>query len=261
MSTNALRATASSLYEPSARIVLFDLDITLIGGPLVHFTEHVKPDQSSIFFGGIEYVPVPISAEGFEVSAQGSLPSPRLRISNVLGVAASLLQNNENLLGAQVTRIVTYEKFLDGGSEADPNAHFLKDIFIIDRKSEHNNVQIEFELRSLLDQQGSFIPKRQILRDTCTHRYRVHDPNSPDQSFPPMQPDRAIAGERTGGPYDYTKTTCPYVGPDLFSFTGVATSEFSNDVCGKKVSDCKLRFEPNPLPFLGFPGVGRTRAG
>jgi hypothetical protein len=33
----------------------------------------------------------------------------------------------------------------------------------------------------------------------------------------------------------------------------------SNDVCGKQVTSCKLRFPNQPLPFGGFPGANLTR--
>jgi lambda family phage minor tail protein L len=39
-----------------------------------------------------------------------------------------------------------------------------------------------------------------------------------------------------------------------------ATSDSTKDVCGKRLTSCKLRFgQNNPLPYGGFPAAALTR--
>ena len=51
--------------EPGAWVELFELDATSLGAELYRF--HGYPQQSSIFWQGLEYSPWPIQAEGFEM--------------------------------------------------------------------------------------------------------------------------------------------------------------------------------------------------
>lgn len=217
-------------------VELFDLDATALGGSVYRFVEMTKQGEV-IYWKGHAYTPVPVEAEGFEASGQGSLPSPKLRIANVTGALTALIITYEDLLGAKLTRWRTLGKYLDGAESADPNAHFPPDTYYLSRKSMHNRHYIEWELASLLDYSGQKLPRRQILRDVCTHKYRYYNGS---------------------GFTVYTDTPCPYAGSNYFDETGAATS-MANDKCGKRLSDCKLRFPDGVLPTSAFPGVARTR--
>ena len=90
-----------------------------------------------------------------------------------------------------------------------------------------------------MDQEGRKLPGRQVLKDACTHIYRFPDGM---------------------GDFDYTNATCPYVGTDYFEATGASTNDPALDKCGKKLSDCRLRFgQHGVLPTRAFPGVARVR--
>lgn len=192
---------------------------------------------NSIKFRGNEYVPMPIEAAGFEWAGTGKLPRPKLRVSNIGGYAAALLIAHGDLLGAQVTRIRTFRRFLDDGEDADPTAFFEPDIFLIDRKSAHNKAVVEFELAAALDQQGLRIPRRIMLRDTCGHTYRKW-------------------ATTISGVTGFINGTCPYAGSAYFKVDGSGTFTPSEDVCGLRQSDCVLRFGNNAnLPFNAFPGI------
>ena len=90
-----------------------------------------------------------------------------------------------------------------------------------------------------MDYEGTYLPKGQVLRDTCTHIYRVY----------------------TDGEFVYTNATCPYTGANYFKRDGSSTETASEDVCGKKYSDCKLRYplKSDVLPTRAFPNVARIR--
>jgi lambda family phage minor tail protein L len=84
---------------------------------------------------------------------------------------------------------------------------------------------VEFELTSSMDLAGVNIPRRQIIQNLCPWRYR--------------------GGE------------CGYTGTDYFKSDDSATTEESEDICGKRLASCKVRFGANSeLPFGGFPGAG-----
>lgn len=134
--------------------------------------------------GWVDYTPIPIEAEGFQATAQGTLPRPRLRISNIpslgslVGPLFSTLQQYQDLLGAKVTRYRTLVKYLYGGAAADYHAHWPADTYVICQKTAQNPLYIEWELAPYFDAHGIKLPKRLILRDVCQLRYRIWDATS-----------------------------------------------------------------------------------
>ena len=185
------------------------------------------------------YTPVDIEFTDFEINGTGQLPQPKLRVANSNQVFQSIINTYGDLLGCTVSRVRTFRRFLDGEDEADPSAFFGPDTYRVERKAAENMVFIEWELSASIDQEGKLLPGRVILRDTCTWRYRRWNPAT--------------------STFNYSKATCPYTGSAYFNRVGVATSDPSKDVCGRRLSDCKKRFGANPLPTASFPGVARVR--
>ena len=230
-------------------VEMFDFDATSIGGGIYYFYSGGTQDVTLIWRGN-RYVPIPLMAEGWEFSGKGSLPTPTFKISNVALLMSSIINDIGDPLSATITRWKTFKRFLDGEADADPDKHFTKEIFQVERKTNQNDEFVEFELSAAIDQDGRKLPSRQVVRSFCSHRYRIYKPES--------------------GTFDYSNATCPYAGSDdteggtespYFDQSGNPTGDPSADSCGKKLSDCRLRFEPLglPLPFRGFPGVGRIK--
>jgi len=220
-------------------VVLFDLDLAPLGGEVLRFTNNVDAGGATVQWRGHIYVPAEFEADGFEWSGKGALPRPRLRVSNVNRVFSAAIVEFADLLGARVTRWRTFERYLDNGAEPDPDAHLQPDIYVVERKLAQNKVFVEFELAAAMDQQGRKLPGRQVLRGYCGHRYRRWD-----------------AAE---GSFDYQQATCPYAEAAMFDRQGNVTADPAADACGKRLSDCRLRFGAAALPTLAFPGVARTR--
>jgi lambda family phage minor tail protein L len=230
--------TAQSL-NPGEIISLFRIDVSSVGGGILYFVQGAETDKK-IKFGGIEYQPIDVEFDGLEVTGQGALPSPTLRLSNTDGIAQSMINTFGDLLGCEVRRIRTFKKHLDGEVAAEPSAFFGPDVFLVERKVTENQVYIEWELSAAIDQEGRMIPGRQVIRDTCLWRYRAWD-----------------AGNVR---FDYSKAQCPYTGDDYFDENNLPTT-ISKDRPSRTIACCKLRFgEDAPLPFGGFPGAGRVRA-
>jgi len=117
--------------------------------------------------------------------------------------------------------------------------HYPVDVFRVEEKTAHNKVFVEWTLASVVDQQGTKLPRRQVLANACDHIYRRYD--SPT------------------GQFDYGKATCPYVGSAIFDAQGNVVAAAALDRCGKQRRDCSFRFPDDPLPTHAFFGAGRLR--
>lgn len=233
----------SSVYEelaalsPNAIIELFQLTLiaTLHGtSDTYYFHAGVNANVSgNIVWNGTQYVRLPIQAEGFEYSNTGTLPRPTLTVANLGGeISALLLLANaftpgNDLGGAKVTRIRTLKKFLDGEAAADPHAKFPDEIWYVDRKSAETRDVVQWELASKFDLAGIMLPKRQIIANVCQWQYRSSE--------------------------------CGYTGSNYWNANDQSVGTLAADVCGKRLTSCKLRFgATSPLPFGSFPGAGLT---
>ena len=234
----------ASAYEelakinPSAIIELFELrlDSTLHGSSDVYrFHAGANADvDGNIVFNSQTYTRIPIKADGFEYSNTGTLPRPTLSISNHDSTITTLLllvnatTAGNDLGGAEVRRIRTLKKYLDGENAADPNARWPEERWFVDRKASESRDQVTFELASKFDLAGQKIPKRQVIANVCQWKYRSSE--------------------------------CSYTGSNYFDVNGNSVSTLAEDVCGKRVASCKLRFgDTAELPFGSFPGAGLTQ--
>lgn len=238
-------AAVSQSLTPGAEIFLYRLDATLAGAGIHYFVQAAQTDGTPITYGGQPYTPVDIKTEGFESNAGGVTPSPKLTIANSDGFVQALVNQYGDLAGCEIRRVRTFARFLDGSPEADPAAYSGPDIYRIERKSEENPVFIEWELSASFDQEGKLLPGRQFIRDTCTRRYRRYEPTHPQ-----AHPDGYVYP---------TVYPCPYSGSAAFTAGGDPTTA-ANDRCGRKDSDCRLRFgEDGVLPTGAFPGLARVQ--
>ena len=227
-----------SKLNPSAIIELFEvhLDSALHGSTDVyrfHAGANAAVD-GNVVFNGNTYTRIPVKADGFEFVNTGTLPRPTLSISNLDGVMTTLLllvnttTAGNDLGGAEVRRIRTLKKFLDGEATADPNAKFPDERWYIDRKANESRDSVTFELASKFDLAGQKLPKRQIVANVCQWIYRSSE--------------------------------CSYTGSSYFDVNGNSVTTLAQDACGKRVGSCKLRFGANgELPFGSFPGAGLTQ--
>ena len=129
---------------------MFDIDITDLiktnqrkvysgasyarnGKHILRFHNNIKLVRSSIFFGfetvnnkktDVEYFAAPIEAAGFEVSAKGSPPRPKLSIAidpdgldqetaNRIIYLKQALRDLNDLVGAKVTRTRTFARYIN----------------------------------------------------------------------------------------------------------------------------------------------------
>lgn len=216
---------------PSAIVELFELDATnLPGGTIQRFHAGTNKLTSSVTWQGNVYVPLPVEAEGFDLTAKGSLPRPKIRVANIGGVFSQQVAEFDDLIGCKLTRRRTLVKYLDaanfpsGNPTADPNQHLPNDSWFVEQKISENRFVIEWELASVFDLQGVTLPSRQIIQNTCTWKYR--------------------------GP------ECGYTANVYYDANDQLCVE-ANDFCAKRLTSCKVRHPDAVLPFGGFPGAIR----
>ncbi len=227
-------------FDPGKLVTLYELDMTIYGGSTSYFTENTTTSGTVVYFDNQAYTPIDCEADGFEIKTGEALPRPTFSVSNISKSFQSSVNSYNDLIGCILTRKRTFTKYLDDGADPDVSAVFASDIWVIEQKTLQNKIMITWELAAYLDFQGVYIPKRQIVRDTCLHRYRVY----------------------SGASFDYTNATCPYTGANYFKKDGTPTVNADEDVCGRRMSDCKLRYpnKSDELPLWSFPTVAKTRA-
>jgi len=172
-------ATTFENADPSAIISLFKVDLKERGEYRFHAGENGYGKK--IVFNNQAYEFFPIRAEGFEVHGDGTLPRPKLTLSNHQGAISLRLNTFDDFINYKVTRIKTFVKYLDdinfpNGSnphaEPDPEATFSEDIFFVNQKTREDDNIVEFELVSVLELQNANVPARTVYSNHCPWRYR-----------------------------------------------------------------------------------------
>jgi lambda family phage minor tail protein L len=194
---------------------LFKLDVTPIGGSTYYFHEY---NADPVTFNGNGYSAMPIEADGFEISSKG-LPTPTIRVSNIMGLIGTLVREFDGLQGAIVTR-TTLIKQAPGFAYTAADVVGNPDIYIIDRPTNHTSISIAFELKSIFDLNSNKLPKRAILQSTCPLIY---------------------GSAECGVPITALFPTCPRTVP----------------ACLVRVQN-QTGLELPAIPFGGYVGVGRT---
>lgn len=225
--------------EPGRRIVLYTLDAREFpGGGVARFHQHLTdPDGAlagAIVWQGNTFNPWPIQAVGFERTSTQQ-PTPKLSVGNVDRSITALCLAFDDLVGAVLTRQVTFAKYLDpinfpGGVNptADPGEEYPPETFYIERKVSETVDVVEFELSTPLEYNGVQLPRRQIVANQC--------------------------------PFQYRQAGCAYIGPPVATEFDVPTSNPLLDKCGRRLQSCRMRQWPdNVLNFGGHPAAGLVR--
>lgn len=225
--------------EPGAKVKLIEVDCTGFQGDLLRFHNYNVPHTEaellayqasgkdvppkSLWFQGKEYSCWPYQLSGSALDGTGASPTPMLEVANIDGSISSLCLLLQNLFGAKVTEHTTFEQYLDGGTDADPEMEYQQ-VWWICRKAAEDDVTISFELSSPADLTGQELPKRSI--HSMCHWAMNNGYRGPD---------------------------CGYTGTKYFTEKGEPTTDPSKDKCGGCVRDCKLRQgAENQLTFGGF---------
>tara|TARA_R100001163_G_C5061652_1_gene198585 strand:+ start:383 stop:1495 length:1113 start_codon:yes stop_codon:yes gene_type:complete len=166
--------------EGSIIIELFEIDTARYGGQIYRFHagEIVKGEIS---FGGKSYSPFPLEVEGFEIKGDGTLPRPKMTLSNVDGFVSNIINGKDDFVGLKTTRIRTFLKYLDESNfidninpfgAPDETAKFPNETYFINRKVSEDKYSVQFELSSELELESVQLPSRTIHANYCPWIYR-----------------------------------------------------------------------------------------
>lgn len=185
MSRESSQKVHSELFslEPTALLEFFVIYYDYINFPDEKLYIHGGTNgiNGSIFWQGVEYVPFPIQSSGFESRGDGSLPRPKLAISNQDFFVSNLIRRYSNLVGAKVVRKRTFVKFLDNSNfaenrnpygSADPAAGLEDQVFFVLRRASENRAIVELELASPLEIDNVTFPRRTVMARYCSLHYR-----------------------------------------------------------------------------------------
>ena len=284
-------------FTPTQLIELWELNGTAVGLDTVYrFVNSSSCNFQSVTFNGVSYMPFPIKVESMETDGKSSLPRPRLSVSNINGFVSNLLLLNTNSLdGATVTRRRVYARFLDAANYPTPTpiwvtpdttAAFPDEPFIINRKTTENPQVVQWELASPLEMNNVRLPRRQIIANICTWKYR--QAGTCNYSGAPISDvaNRTFTGTfynmtlADQGAYNsattYNRGDYVYTTSDLPQFSGISffwvcstngtvgktpsttSTNWIADQCAKSSAACKLRFTDTPLRTSAMPGVSRA---
>jgi lambda family phage minor tail protein L len=239
MTTTALREAQS--LQGTAIVELFVLDLTPIEPNLpdsqriLRFSNQLNERGEAVYWQGDEYPAIPIETDGWSLPGRGSLPRPHLRVSNIAGAMTAFCQAYGDLVGAKLTRLRTFERFLpsvnfvNANPDADGSQEFPRDVMQIRQKIAETPNFVEWELAWPGDLQGVMLPRNAVIENVCAWRYK-----SAECEWSPG-----------AGPY--------------FDIEDQPTN-LANDECSLSLTGCKKRFVARYgknvyLPARIFPGA------
>ena len=179
----AIQVSELQSINPGSVIELFVLELnTALHGSNTIYRFHNGANMNAngeVVWAGNSYLRFPIECAGFEFGSTGTLPRPRIAISNIFGTITAIMQDvntttvGNDLNGAKFTRIRTLARFLDAVNftgntnpygTPDPTAEFPQEIYFLDRKVTENRNVVTWEAQSALDLVNVKLPKRIATR-------------------------------------------------------------------------------------------------
>ena len=117
--------------EQSASVVLWEIDLTEVGGDRYFFCNEQNEKGESVTWQSRQYQAYPIQGSGFEMNGKGASARPTLKVSNLHGMVTGMAEDLQSLVGGTVVRRKVYARFLDavnfvnGNSDADPEQEVI----------------------------------------------------------------------------------------------------------------------------------------
>ncbi len=98
--------------EQSASVVLWEIDLTEVGGERYFFCNE-QNEKVSRSPGRATVSAVSHSGSGFELNGKGTSTRPTLTVSNLYGMVTGMVEDMQSLVGGTVVRRKVYARFLD----------------------------------------------------------------------------------------------------------------------------------------------------
>ena len=167
--------------QPTAVLELFRVFPDRVNLPNLFLGFHGGSNfDKSITWQGVDYLPLAIETEGFDILGDGKLARPKIKVANRNNIITNFLQNYKDLINAKFVRKRVQVKFLDdsnfqGGNPfgaADSKAELTNETWIMGRKTQESKIFVEFELNSPLDLENFSVNSRNVVAKFCGFQYR-----------------------------------------------------------------------------------------
>lgn len=217
--------------EPSARIDLWEADLTATGGKRYFFCNEQNECGKAVIWQKRRYRPYPVRVEECGMSGRGAAMRPSLVVSNLYGVVTGLAEAHQSLAGAAVIRHTVCVRFLDaenfrhGNPWADPQQEVVSR-YVIEQLAELTSLTARFILAVPTETDGLVCPGRIMLADLC--------------------------------PWEYRSEECGYAGPSVADSNGQPVTDLAQDHCGNCAAGCRRR--DNIGRFGGFLSIDTCSA-
>lgn len=214
--------------EQSARLDLWELDLTPLGGERFFLCNQVNELGKPVVWQGREYTPYPVQAQDYQTNSKGPAGRPTLTVANLFGLVTGMAEELQSAAGAVVVRRIVYARFLDevnfaaGNPHADPEQEAVAR-YIIEQLAEMTAAAATFVLAAPTETEGLLFPGRIMLADICPWRYRSAE--------------------------------CGYHGAPVADVYGKPTSDPRRDNCGNCPAGCRLR--NNTANYGGFISINK----
>ncbi|MBZ6387396.1 MULTISPECIES: phage minor tail protein L [Pantoea] len=209
--------------ESSARIELWEADLTTTGGKRYFFCNEQNELGKAVVWQKRRYRPYPVRVEECGMSGRGPSARPSIVVSNLYGIVTGLAEAHQSLVGAAVIRRTVCARFLDaenfrcGNPDADPQQEVVSR-YVIEQLAELTSLTARFILAVPTETEGLLYPGRIMLADLC--------------------------------PWEYRSADCGYKGPVIADSNGRPVTDAAQDHCGNCAAGCRLR--QNIGRFGGF---------
>ncbi|MSJ76604.1 phage minor tail protein L [Escherichia coli] len=266
--------------EQSASVVLWEIDLTEVGGERYFFCNEQNEKGEPVTWQGRQYLAYPIQGSGFELNGKGTSTRPTLAVSNLYGMVTGMAEDLQSLVGGTVVRRKVYARFLDavnfvnGNSDADPEQE------VISRWRIEQCSELSAVLQSLV---GGTVVRRKVYarfldavnfvngnsdadpEQEVISRWRIEqcsELSAVSASFvlsTPTETDGAVFPGRimlaNTCTWTYRGDECGYSGPAVADEYDQPTSDITKDKCSKCLSGCKFR--NNVGNFGGFLSINK----
>ncbi len=158
--------------EQSASVVLWEIDLTEVGGERYFFCNEQNEKGEPVTWQGRQYQPYPIQGSGFELNGKGTSTRPTLTVSNLYGMVTGMAEDLQSLVGGTVVRQGL--RPFSGCGELRQRKQLCRSEqevisrWRIEQCSELSAVSASFVLSTPTETDGAVFPGRIMLANTCT---------------------------------------------------------------------------------------------
>lgn len=183
MAAEGKNEVARSLLDlqPTAMLELYKIYPDTVDSPSTFLSFHGgSVFRGNLIWQGIQYIPIPIESEGFGVFGDGTLPRPKIKLSNNDKIVSYFLGKYKDFKNARVFRKKVFVKHLDDANFdsgnpfglANSDSEISEEKYYIGQKVQENKSYVEFELNLPLDLDNFDVNHRTVNAKYCYWQYR-----------------------------------------------------------------------------------------